>query len=204
MEQPILEALLHEYAVTKVKLIKKTKQYNEYIQGRLNTDEVRTHFAKIELEYDELNTAQQVIAEKLAFIDSGDKFRLIDVLLANDYVATQLSSIHATFEKEDSKFDFDLVSVTVDDGMVFAYNDGKYNVSLEELMQLVLLIDGDDTLVEDIEDCNEEDDSELPTEELAVVGEKIKHTPSDWFIAALVILLLVCAICGTFYPFGVA
>lgn len=203
MEQPILEGLLHEYAVNKVKLVKKTKQYNEYIQGRINTEEVRTHFAKIEIEYDELNTAQQVIAAKLAFINSGDKFRLIDVLLANDYVATQLSSIHATFEKEDSKFDFDLVSVTVDDGLVYSYDDGKYSVSLDELMHLVLDIDGD-TLLEDIEDYTKEDDSGLPTGELAVVGEKIKHTPSDWFIVALVILLLVCAMCGTLYPFGVA
>lgn len=196
MKQPILEGLLHEYAVNKVKLVKKTKQYNEYIQGRISTEEVRTHFAKIEIEYDELNTAQQVIAAKLAFINSGDKFRLIDVLLANDYVATQLSSIHATFEKEDSKFDFDLVSVTVDDGLVYSYDDGKYSVSLDELIQLVIVAEVEDVLVEDIED--------YATEEVAVVCEKTKHSPFDWFIVVLVILLLVCAMCGTLYPFGMA
>lgn len=202
MEQPILEALLHEYAVTKVKLIKKTKQYNEYIQGRLNTDEVRTHFAKIELEYDELNTAQQVIAEKLAFIDSGDKFRLIDVLLANDYVATQLSSIHATFEKEDSKFDFDLVSVTVDEGTVFAYNDGKYNVPLEELMQLVLHVEDEDVDALDVGVV----ENELTHEEFVVstLDVELKTTYVDWGVLIVLLLIMAFAICGTFYPFGVA
>ncbi len=202
MEQPILEALLHEYAVTKVKLIKKTKQYNEYIQGRLNTDEIRTHFAKIELEYDELNTAQQVIAEKLAFIDSGDKFRLIDVLLANDYVATQLSSIHATFEKEDSKFDFDLVSVTVDEGTVFAYNDGKYNVPLEELMQLVLHVEDEDVDALDVGVV----ENELTHEEFVVstLDVELKTTYVDWGVLIVLLLIMAFAICGTFYPFGVA